>query len=97
MCAVAALLSEDPANRVLVLVAGLLIPMIIFISQRHLSFCSTHRWTGITSEPQTALNRGILSSPRGTVFKGSTSIKAMIYYPARSCEMDPDNSAAVDR
>jgi len=88
-CAVAARLSEDPANKVLVLEAGpadtndyIHIPATF-----PYLFKSPLDWN-YTSEPQTALNGGTLYIPRGKVFGGSSSINAMIYQRGHSSTYD---------
>ena len=88
-CAVAARLSEDPANKVLVLEAGpadtneyIHIPATF-----PLLFKTPLDWN-YTSQPQTALNGGTLYIPRGKVFGGSSSINAMIYQRGHSSTYD---------
>jgi choline dehydrogenase len=88
-CAVAARLSEDSANKVLVLEAGptdtndyIHIPATF-----PYLFKSPLDWN-YTSEPQTALNGGTLYMPRGKVFGGSSSINAMIYQRGHSSTYD---------
>jgi choline dehydrogenase len=88
-CAVAARLSEDPANKVLVLEAGpadtndyIHIPATF-----PLLFKSPLDWN-YTSEPQAALGGGTLYIPRGKVFGGSSSINAMIYQRGHSSTYD---------
>lgn len=88
-CAVAARLSEAPANKVLVLEAGpadtndyIHIPATF-----PYLFKSPLDWN-YTSEPQTALNGGTLYIPRGKVFGGSSSINAMIYQRGHASTYD---------
>jgi choline dehydrogenase len=88
-CAVAARLSEDAENKVLVLEAGpadtndyIHIPATF-----PLLFKSPLDWN-YTSEPQTALGGGTLYIPRGKVFGGSSSINAMIYQRGHSSTYD---------
>jgi choline dehydrogenase len=88
-CAVAARLSEDPANKVLILEAGpsdtndyIHIPATF-----PLLFKTALDWN-YTGEPQTALDGGTLYIPRGKVFGGSSSINAMIYQRGHSSIYD---------
>jgi choline dehydrogenase len=88
-CAVAARLSEDPANKVLVLEAGpadtneyIHIPATF-----PLLFKTPLDWN-YTSVPQTALDGGTLYIPRGKVFGGSSSINAMIYQRGHTSTYD---------
>ncbi|WP_426358949.1 GMC family oxidoreductase [Pseudocolwellia sp. HL-MZ19] len=79
-CAVAARLSEDPANKVLILEAG---PadtndFIHIPATFPLLFKTALDWN-YRSEPQSSLNGGTLYMPRGKVFGGCSSINAMIY------------------
>ncbi|AEP31401.1 GMC family oxidoreductase [Brumicola nitratireducens] len=88
-CAVAARLSEDPANKVLVLEAG---PAdsndYIHIPATFPFLFKTPLDWNYTSEPQTALNGGTLYVPRGKVFGGSSSINAMIYQRGHASTYD---------
>ena len=88
-CVVAARLSEDPENKVLVLEAG---PAdtheSIHIPAMFGSLLKTSLDWNYTSEPQTALDGGKLYIPRGKVFGGSSSINAMIYQRGHSSTYD---------
>jgi len=79
-CAVAARLSEDPANKVLILEAG---PAdtndFIHIPATFPLLFKTELDWNYRSEPQSSLNGGTLYMPRGKVFGGCSSINAMIY------------------
>ena len=88
-CAVAARLSEDPANKVLVLEAG---PadtndFIHIPATFPLLFKTPLDWN-YQSQPQSSLNGGKLYMPRGKVFGGCSSINAMIYQRGHSSTYD---------
>lgn len=88
-CAVAARLSEDPANKVLVLEAG---PadsnQYIHIPATFPLLFKTELDWDYTSEPQTKLDGGTLYMPRGKMFGGCSSINAMIYQRGHSSTYD---------
>lgn len=80
-CVVAARLSEDPANRVLLIEAGgrdrhpyLKMPVAFLMAMMNPKF----NW-GYMSEPEPALNGRRLPLPRGRVLGGSSSINGMFY------------------
>tara|TARA_R110002167_G_scaffold140492_1_gene328304 strand:+ start:4218 stop:5996 length:1779 start_codon:yes stop_codon:yes gene_type:complete len=88
-CAIAARLSEDVSNKVLVLEAG---PadtndFIHIPATFPLLFKTPLDWN-YRSEPQTALNGGTLYMPRGKVFGGCSSINAMIYQRGHASTYD---------
>ena len=88
-CAIAARLSEDAANKVLILEAG---PadtndFIHIPATFPLLFKTPLDWN-YRSEPQASLNGGTLYMPRGKVFGGCSSINAMIYQRGHTSTYD---------
>ncbi|MBB3992802.1 choline dehydrogenase [Sulfitobacter undariae] len=88
-CAVAARLSEDPANKVLVLEAG---PsdtnQYIHIPATFPFLFKTELDWDYVSEPQDKLDGGTLYMPRGKVIGGCSSINAMIYQRGHASTYD---------
>ncbi|MBA5779180.1 choline dehydrogenase [Stappia sp. F7233] len=89
-CALAYRLSEDPANRVLVLEfggtdAGPFIQMPAALS--YPMNMSRYDW-GFASDPEPNLNGRRLATPRGKVIGGSSSINGMVYVRGHACDFD---------
>ena len=94
-CVLANRLSENPANRVLLLEAGASdynLNIHIPAGLANLSNNTTLNWA-YTTEPQDELNQRMLYWPRGKVLGGSSSINAMIYL--RGQPEDYDNWAEL--
>ena len=89
-CAMAARLSEDPANRVLVLEfggtdAGPFIQMPAALS--YPMNMRRYDW-GFASEPEPHLGGRVLATPRGKVIGGSSSINGMVYVRGHAKDFD---------
>ncbi|WP_206110535.1 choline dehydrogenase [Pannonibacter phragmitetus] len=89
-CAMAARLSEDPANRVLVLEfggtdAGPFIQMPAALS--YPMNMRRYDW-GFASEPEPHLGGRVLATPRGKVIGGSSSINGMVYVRGHARDFD---------
>ncbi len=89
-CVLAARLSEDPGNRVLVLEhggsdAGPLIQMPAALS--YPMNMPRYDW-GFESEPEPNLGGRRLATPRGKVIGGSSSINGMVYVRGHACDFD---------
>lgn len=89
-CAIANRLSEDPANRVLVLEfggtdAGPFIQMPAALS--YPMNMPLYDW-GYETEPEPHLNGRRLATPRGKVVGGSSSINGMVYVRGHACDFD---------
>src|ERR1700733_14567674 len=94
-CVLAARLSEDPANRVLLLEAGgsdkgalLDMPLRWFEAMREPSIS----W-GFASEPEPFADNRRIPAPRGKVLGGCSSINGMMY--SRGNRADYDEGARV--
>ena len=89
-CVLAARLSEDSRNRVLVLEhggsdAGPLIQMPAALS--YPMNMSRYDW-GFVTEPEPHLGGRRLVTPRGKVVGGSSSVNAMVYVRGHACDFD---------
>ena len=89
-CVLAARLSEDSRNRVLVLEhggsdAGPLIQMPAALS--YPMNMPRYDW-GFVTEPEPHLGRRRLATPRGKVIGGSSSINGMVYVRGHACDFD---------
>ncbi|WP_417666385.1 choline dehydrogenase [Roseibium sp.] len=89
-CAMAYRLSEEPANRVLVLEfgrtdAGPFIQMPAALS--YPMNMSRYDW-GYESDPEPHLGGRRLATPRGKVIGGSSSINGMVYVRGHACDFD---------
>jgi len=89
-CVLAARLSEDPSNRVLVLEhggtdAGPLIQMPAALS--YPMNMPRYDW-GFETEPEPHLGGRRLATPRGKVIGGSSSINGMVYVRGHACDFD---------
>jgi len=89
-CALAYRLSEDPANRVLLLEfggtdVGPLIQMPAALS--YPMNMPLYDW-GFQSEPEPHLGGRRLATPRGKVIGGSSSINGMVYVRGHACDFD---------
>jgi len=89
-CALAYRLSEDPANKVLLLEfggtdVGPLIQMPAALS--YPMNMSLYDW-GFQSEPEPHLGGRRLATPRGKVIGGSSSINGMVYVRGHACDFD---------
>ncbi|MEJ8473681.1 choline dehydrogenase [Roseibium algae] len=89
-CALASRLSEDPANKVLVLEfggtdAGPFIQMPAALS--YPMSMSRYDW-GYESDPEPHLGGRRLATPRGKVVGGSSSINGMVYVRGHACDFD---------
>ncbi|GAA1211007.1 GMC family oxidoreductase [Pseudonocardia alaniniphila] len=88
-CVIAARLSENPDNRVVLLEAGPVDgPEMMAIPSAFAALSGTTVDWAFRSEPQSALDGAVLAYPRGRVLGGSSSINAMAHIRAHRSSYD---------